>query len=62
MVSICAFYTLKLDHCNANCNAGLHKQDWVDFKALRDFLRPFKKATVDTCGEKYPTLSLIVLW
>jgi hypothetical protein len=40
----------------------LNKQDWVDFKALRDLRRPFKKATVDTCSEKYPTLSLIVPW
>jgi hypothetical protein len=33
---------------------------WKRFHTLYEFLQPFQEATVATCGDKYPTLSLVL--
>ena len=33
---------------------------WNRFETLYEFLQPFQEATVAACGDKYPTLSLVV--
>lgn len=34
----------------------------MDFKAINSFLQPFHEATVEVCGDKYATISLVVPW